>query len=401
MLNLFYHRYKSSASTQTKELRTTRLYIVLFSCIFLALVLYNILNYEGVTVTVEQPTQAAYEQLVLSFGSTLQCSCSQISISYGLFLKIEVRLHQVCSSPFVESQWIRSIFDDGNWSNLTINEFRSRGVAYFFVLRTLCSMAQESANKVVSGTLTGDLYSQQCIPEQQLAKQVASQISTFRASSTFSIVSILQYARDSAHDNQLLSVYASNWMLFPRNGAYTPYSTIPARPISFGSNCSCATSSACTQPVYIHGQMVPGFVLGCIPLESLLRSNLVCLFNQTCLDLINIGNLSTIQPLNLSLPSQYVPNTTVDDLLQNVLMEEWSYTLNYSQFFDQCQPSSCAYVVSRPKTALQTITILLSLYGGLTAILHFIVPHLIGISGCVIHAFRKRNSRKSTAVTND
>ena len=76
----------------------------------------------------------------MSYGSSLQCPCSKTSLTYQSFVQLSGVLHQVCSSPFVETTWIDNIFGDGNWSNVSMNEFRIRGVVYFLVLRSLCDM---------------------------------------------------------------------------------------------------------------------------------------------------------------------------------------------------------------------------------------------------------------------
>src|SRR5690349_13161599 len=122
-LNLYYRRYRSSELTVKKEVRATRFYILLFISTFIILFLYNVLGEETVTINVQHPTQTTYEQLFLSFGSSLQCPCSQISISYRSFVTMSTTLHPICTSPFIEMTWIESIFDDGDWSNIPINEF--------------------------------------------------------------------------------------------------------------------------------------------------------------------------------------------------------------------------------------------------------------------------------------
>ncbi|CAF3817847.1 unnamed protein product [Rotaria sp. Silwood1] len=138
--------------------------------------------------------------------------------------------------------------------------------------------------------------------------------------------------------------------------------------------------------------MVPGFILGCSPMESLLRSTLMCLYNETCLNLINIQNLSFIHPLDASLPSRFMLNSTVEDLTANVFVEQWLYNISYSAFYSKCQPSICAYSVSKRKDLLEVITIVLGLYGGLTLILRFIAPLLISAADLISALVWRRNN---------
>ncbi len=392
-LNLFYHQRKSSVLTAQKEVRATRMYVLLFCSIFIVLLFYNILAEETViTVNVPSPTQTTYEQLSSPFGSSLQCPCSQISIPYSSFVELNGTLHQVCSSSFLQTAWFQSIFGDGDWSNLTINEFRTRGVAYFLGLQSLCIIARGKIVTAIPYLLDTQIVSGQVIPENQLRSQVNSDVDQLRRSFSNDFVALIQFARDSTQSNQLMSVYSLNWVYSPQYDINMSYYRIPTRPVSHGENCSCATSSACIESVFVSGQIIPGLVLGCSPLESLFRSSLICLYNQTCLDLINIGNLSTIKPLDPLLPSRFPPNMTVEEMVPNIFIEQWLWNMTYSTFFTECQPLSCSYSVSQRKDALKIITILLGVYGGLTTILYFIAPLLINVSSKIVDQFRRSNN---------
>jgi hypothetical protein len=363
----------------------------LFSSIFTILFLYNIFSQEMVTVNVQQPTKAMYEQLVAFFALSLQCPCTQVSVPYSSFAQLNIVLHQICSSPFVQMTWIESIFGDGNWSNLAANDFRSRGVVYFQVLQTLCNMIQEKTSDALSYTLSGSINNVYCIPEAQVLSQINQDVTAMSNTFTFFFVSLLQVVRDSTHDNQLLNIYSSNWVFGPRYGAKIPDDPIFTQPVSHGPNCSCAISPTCTEPIFLDGQIIPGFVLGCIPLESLLRSTLLCLYNQTCIDLININNLPSIRPLDASSFTRFELNTTVDELAMDMFVEEWSLNVSYSNYFNECKPTVCSYWVSQRKNTLQLVTILLGIYGGLTTILYVVVPYLIIIFHRIMLKIWKRN----------
>jgi hypothetical protein len=391
-LNLFYHQRKSSVLTFQKEVRATRLYVLLFCSIFIVLLFYNILAEETVTVNVPSPTQTTYEQLSSLFASSLQCPCSQISIPYSSFVELNGTLHQVCSSSFVQTAWFQSLFGDGDWSNLAINEFRIRGVAYFLSLQSLCTIARGIIVTAIPYLLDTHIFSGQVIPENQLRSQISSDVDQLQGSFSGDIISIIQYARDCTQGNQLMSVYSLNWVYSPQYDINMSNYRIPIRPVSHGENCSCATSSACIESVFVSGQIIPGLVLGCSSLESLLRSSLICLYNQTCLDLINIGNLSTMKPLDPLLPSQFPPNMTVEQMVPNMFIEQWLWNMTYSTFFTECQPLSCSYTVSQRKDALKIITILLGVYGGLTTILYFIAPWLITVSSKIVSQFGRFNN---------
>ena len=290
---------------------------------------------------------------------------------------MSTRLHQICSSSFLDSVWIESIYDDGNWSDVPANEFRVRGVAYFAVLQSLCNVAKGKMNSIGPYLFDRQMISSQVIPENQLLSQINSEIERLQRSYTSNFVTLIQFARDVSHGSQFMTVYSLNWIFSPRYNANVPFAQIPTQPVRHGENCSCATSSTCTEPIFVNGKSIPGFALGCSSLESLLRSTLNCLYNRTCVDLINIGNISTITPLDYLPSDRFRPNMTVEELIPSMFIEQWSSNISYSTFFMQCQPISCSYSVSQRKDILRIIAILLGIYGGLTTVLYFAVPFLI------------------------
>ena len=128
-------------------------------------------------------------------------------------------------------------------------------------------------------------------------------------------------------------------------------------------------------------------------MESLLRSTLTCLYNQTCIQQINAGNLSSIHSLNASLSNRFMPNTTVEEMFTNGFVERWSFNVSYSKFFSECAPSYCTYTESQKKNTLQIIAILLGLYGGLTLILRLVVPNCVALFNRLILLVKSKNNR--------
>jgi hypothetical protein len=287
--------------------------------------------------------------------------------------------------------WIASIFVDGNWTNIPINEFRIRGIGYFSFLQGLCSIAQANIDSSVPYFLEQDLVSSQIIPEKQLLSQINLEIDQIEQSFASAFFQLVEFSRYNAHDNQLMTAYSTNWAYSPKNNANISSYVIPTQPVSHGENCSCDISSSCVEPVYLGETIIPGFLLGCNVFESLLLSTLICLYDRVCLDLINIGNLSTIHPLNHSSTSPFQPNMTVEEMIPNMFIEECSSNISYSTFYTQCQPLSCSYSISQRKDTLKIITILLGVYGGLTAVLHFVVSLLMTIASKVVKPCQRRN----------
>ena len=373
----FFNRRTSSNWTLQTERQTTRLYIVIWLAGFILLLLHNSLTEETITRSVSQPTEKIYTDLLAVHSATLQCPCTTILFLNTDFVHLSAQLHQVCSSAFIEDPWIQSIFGDGNWTELGINQFRSRGAVYFIVQRSFCEMGQRVIESIRREFGRGEVFRGKVIPKEQLISQMSVTVDSTIKWNKNDFVSILRGARGGVQINHLINLFSTNWIFSSQTDRNIRHYRIPTIPVSYRSNCSCSISAACTDPVFIGDTIVPGFVVGCFPMESLLRSTLSCLYNQTCLQLINIGNVSSIRPLNRSLHSRYSINSTVEDLSVEAFMEEWSLNISYSTFFSTCNPAICTYSISQKKDALQVTTILLGLYGGLTLILRFLAPRLM------------------------
>ena len=121
----------------------------------------------------------------------------------------------------------------------------------------------------------------------------------------------------------------------------------------------------CTDTLRVQNNtVVDGMFIGCLPITSLLLSTLECFYNQTCLDKIkqalNIQNFS-IDPLNSLESSQYSSKTTVNQIMNNLMLENWTYEINYTDYFSQCNLTKCSYSVMDKKNPLSTFMTLLGL----------------------------------------
>jgi hypothetical protein len=79
---------------------------------------------------------------------------------------------------------------------------------------------------------------------------------------------------------------------------------------------------------------------------------------------------------NYVLPLQE-QNVSVNDHLLNLFIDEWSTQMSYSKYFDECRPSICTYTARDKINLSYTITLFISLYGGLTIILRLVASFLV------------------------
>lgn len=79
--------------------------VVLYILFFIALI-----NPQTRQRTVRNITGPLFEQLRLDYVETLTCPCSNVTLSYEMFVSIDVTFDAVCSSMFVEKQWIEALY---------------------------------------------------------------------------------------------------------------------------------------------------------------------------------------------------------------------------------------------------------------------------------------------------
>jgi hypothetical protein len=120
-----------------------------------------------------------------------------------------------------------------------------------------------------------------------------------------------------------------------------------------------------------------GLVLGCLPIYGLHLSTLQFLYDSTCLNrLTDFAYYWDIpDPLNISLITRFNPISSVSfgTLIDELFIETWQNTSNYSDYFSICAPLTCRYTCIERTSTLYMLTTFLGLYGGLTFGLKFVV----------------------------
>lgn len=108
-LNVYVTTNEDTPEERRKQIISTRLFIVLFIISLISLLGYASLSLQLITVTIQYPSQSIFEKLSSTYSDTLVCPCSQTSIQINKFLGVTVSYHEVCSSMFINEEWISSI----------------------------------------------------------------------------------------------------------------------------------------------------------------------------------------------------------------------------------------------------------------------------------------------------
>jgi len=384
------------------EIITTRIYLLFLTSAVGILIVYTIATDQTQTITVNNPSQARFERLVSNPGylSTLDCPCQNISISYDSFMSISPQYHQVCSSDFVvrNSSWIDLIHYRSNPVNYSYDDYRLFVVPHFRLLSYLCTLANDTLVDALSILRSNTLISKRAQSRQVVETQVESAIDQFRKSTPQTFMRMLDFIREMAQGNGLVSSIYSNWYVLPLQGKD---GFLSLGPRSYGiDNCSCGTNSMCMSFATIDTWKVPGFLVGCSPLESLLQSTLECLYNVTCIKRLIKPNEQysniIIRHLDATLSS---PNVTVQSLMNELMVDRWERNITYEHYYATCAPTFCTYVPTERANPIYLITTIIGFYGGLTVALKMIVPVLVKFGRYLIMYRRQRIEPMEAAIS--
>jgi hypothetical protein len=189
--------------------------------------------------------------------------------------------------------------------------------------------------------------------------------------------------RDTTQANALFSALQNNYNLYIGNINFRART----RPINY-DNCSCVSSFACIAQSSIYDYKsgislfhVPNFYKGCYVIESLLQSTLECFYDQQCIVDLQ-GQIWSSSPVNAkaldkSLPSIYFMNSTIKNLVDNLMIELWNVSSIFENYYNECRPIQCTYNLETKNDIIYIFTTLFGVAGGLTTVLRLILPRLI------------------------
>jgi hypothetical protein len=241
--------------------------------------------------------------------------------------------------------------------------------------------------------LANSFINPQALSSTILELKVNEQIDQNRFVGPWLLTTGLLGIRHSTTGNQLMSglrtdsfIYMDPYEKTMASVGINTYETIN------GSTCHCYPTNNCTTPAAIYLNPVEptfgvylldtssipiiGMQTACYPLEGLLASSLECYFDSSCLQLI-VPNSTAFIPLNSAETSRFSPNTTVDDLINELMVEQWSLDIRPEDYYTQCAPLACTYSYPHRNTWLSIITTIISILGGLNTALRLIVPRLV------------------------
>ncbi|CAF3993185.1 unnamed protein product [Adineta steineri] len=365
---------------------STRLFIFFLIISLAILLLYTSLINITETVNIKEPSIKDYKQLYNSYSQTLTCECTQISINYEKFIHIQYTLHQICHSDFVTQQWIDYLATSYGDNTPNYADFRVTSTSTFQAVSAFCTLVNQTISNSLIQFYSSQYVSASVTPSNLFQLQTEAFISQFKSSTTNQFLLSLSMIRNTTQSNALLPGQLSNFG-FSMDEVHLLLAYYPR---SYG-NCTCSSSAACVTQSAIYELLndttlfsLSGFYTGCYIIESLLQSNLQCFYNQTCINILQsycqTSSFINVTALAVPLPGQFLENSTIADVLDELMVEEWINSSIYGNYYSECQPSGCSYTITTKNSAIYIITTLIGLVGGLITVLKFTVPNLVKLS---------------------
>ncbi|CAF1463585.1 unnamed protein product [Adineta steineri] len=382
----------------------TRLYIVLFLVGLAILAVFTIVKPEPLTKTFDEPSIDEYNQLFQRYGDKLKCSCSSITSTYNQFANIEATFHEICSSPFATEEGRIYLTADlvSDLSDYTIKDYRRFLSAHLQFLLGLCQLSIQTVNISIQQFHSSLLTTVELLSEIKFKDHLEVIVKQHRRNAPTTFTSLLFLIRTVNHGNALMSTYGTNFEYVTLwNQLQDVY--MPTQAMLYNDTCSCGLHHNCTIPAQFiitdppKIVFIKGLKMGCTPSESFRASTLECFYDQSCIDLIQqytinpnrINSTNFFNPLSTINNSRFSINTTIAEFIDELFVEEWKKSINYSSYFQQCSPLLCSYTYIQRFNVLHTVTILIGLQGGLTLVLKWICPKIIRII-FKIHQYRKK-----------
>ena len=378
---------------------STRLFVILLIFLFTILFVYNSLTDVQVTIEIKEPNLEKYSQLYYTYSDSLTCPCKTTSINYDKIFRIDYTFNQLCNSIFISQDWLNFIGRFNYWRDSSfVENFLFIGVAQFQALNMFCRTSIETISNSLLQFDSTQYVSASVTPSHILTLHSQALMNQFQDITKTNFLPTLHMMQYMTQVNGLYSAQQTNYnlkMLFELN-------KIVVYPRRYG-NCRCDYSAKCVYQTRIHRYadeltafQIPGLFIGCYVIDGILQSTLECFYNETCITQILSYYDDTppmnVTPLNSSLPSQYFINSTIQDLVNNLMIEQWNISTTYENYYNQCQPIECTYTYERKNGVVYIITALLGLLGGLITILKLIIPTLVKF----IRTMRRRRRIQTT-----
>jgi hypothetical protein len=223
-------------------------------------------------------------------------------------------------------------------------------------------------------------------PAVLLRSESAALVEQFISSTRKTFLLSLRLVRNTTQANSLLSALFTNYYF----NAWLSDTRLNAQIVVYDNLCDCRARDSCIQSLAIYPdssvssrRSLPGIYSGCFVLEALLQSNFQCFFDQSCVDLLRsyllLNSTMYTAALDPSLTRRYHSNTSIGDIVDQLMVEKWNWSAIHADYYAACKPNECTYTVTGRNDAMHIITTVIGLIGGMATALKLMVPQLVWV----------------------
>ncbi len=379
----------SPPSVDEHRLKTERIstfaYIILLTISCLILLVYTATETVTKTIIIETPSFDQYQTLYDEHQEKLSCPCSTISNEYQDFLWIDPIFHPICTSNYFHEDWTK--FNYSVNINISLFDFRYRISPTFNFLASYCSLANGTISNALIAFNSTQMISIELLSENLFHEKTQQLINAFIQSTTRIFSYDLDSIRTTTQANYIISGLSINFVgIFV--GSYPSFDLMINRVGYSNYGCDILSTTCQAAVIFSYNGMqliplfiVPGFQMGCYIDEAIRQSTLECFFNQSCIDTLKFylgfNQSFNTKALDLNAISFFNITSLINDIISNLMVDQWVSNDSFKIYYDKCQPSSCSYTLTMKKSFIVVLTTLIGLFGGLAKVLHITVPFII------------------------
>ncbi|CAF0897908.1 unnamed protein product [Adineta steineri] len=400
-LNLFSDPDENSEWYLYGQRLSTRFFIISIIIAFSILILYASTYSVTKTIIINKPSIGVYLTLQDKYPQTLTCPCLSTTTEHSQFISFQPTQHPVCHSDFITDNWTNYLEVLGS-GVIDQSDYRYSNRAFFPTILTFCQLSQKTINNeliIFNSTKYVTKYAQEI---DLFNSQTQQLISNMKQTTVNSFQLLMSMFRQTVWGNALFSTLTYYYTYDPTVN-YDFNSTINPNDLnlvffpryyqsSLNTTCSCkihpTTCNQLSSITYTNGALinglfpVPGSYVGCYASESIFRSTFQCFFDQICLQTIYNLILSRSKvPFNAtamqSNSTRYNLTASVQDIIDDLMIEEWNNETSFQFYYKQCNPYLCSYSYDVKGDISYIIAITFGLIGGLTTILKIIIPFIV------------------------
>ena len=189
-----------------------------------------------------------------------------------------------------------------------------------------------------------------------------------------------------------------------------PSPTLVSISTAYGGTCICEYDSSCIGDSWIFERfdvsslkwLVPGIYRGCCFSEALRQSDLHCLYDEECLnDLqlkLQVNQTLDITPIDSSSLRHFDLMTPMGVVIDPLMVDHWNWTIAHTDYYGQGRSEECTYTMESHNSLLMIVTTMIGLTGGLMTALKLIIPIVVKL---LLKCIQKRRDIRITPVGNE